>query len=257
MKDNHIEKLIDILDSSKVAFGDDYLSKPKKEDIKVLKQNKTTNFKKRYLEKRKQQEKEKSSNKIEIPSNQNKKEIDNLSYNELEGLVLNCNKCYASSIRKSIIFGKGDINPKLMVIGEGPGREEDIHNEIFVGKSGQYLKNWLAAINLSFEKDVYLSNIVKCFSNSNPTKEIVNSCKPYLDRQIELVKPKAILILGKIAANNLLDKNSTMKDLRGNIYTYKKIPCIVTYHPAAVLRNPQWRAPVWQDLQKVEKLYSL
>lgn len=260
LKSEKFDSLIDIIDKTKISFSDNYLSnniveKPEK----IVKKNNNIDLRKRYLEKIqdneiKERKVEKQVVRNEIISENKYEQID---YNDLKNIVLNCSKCSAASIRKSIIFGEGEINPKLMIIGEGPGSEEDLKNKIFVGKSGQYLRKWLTAINLNLEKDVYFSNIVKCYSATNPTLEIVNSCKPYIERQIELVNPKAILILGKIAANNLLNKNETMKDLRGNIYSYKRIPCIVTYHPAAVLRNLQWRAPVWQDLQKLQKLISI
>ncbi|MGD1821311.1 MAG: uracil-DNA glycosylase [Pleomorphochaeta sp.] len=265
---NQIEKLLKIIDDSKVAFSDDYLSFPKDEEIQVKKTVTPDDFKKRFLER---QNKFVVDNKEKIePIQINEvrdenlfemkeeiKEFSKLTYQELQELVKTCKKCPAAQIRKQSLFGKGDNNPKLMIIGEGPGREEDTNNDLFVGKSGQYLRKWLAAINLTFEKDVYLTNIVKCYSKTNPTKEMAISCLPYLQRQIEIVNPKVILILGKVAAVNLLNKDTTMKNLRGNIYSYKRVPSIVTYHPAAVLRNPQWRAPVWEDLQKVDRLIKV
>lgn len=252
-KEDKLKELNKIIDSAKIAFSDDFLSIPKKKD-----NINSINIKNILLK-----------NKIEPI----KKELKNTSFNfeevkesslfydknyfELEKIVLNCSKCEAANIRQNIIFGKGNRPSTLMVIGEGPGREEDLNNDIFVGKSGQYLYKWLESINLNVEQDVYLSNIVKCYSSTNPTKEIVSACSPYLVRQIELVNPKVILVLGKIAANFLFNLDMSMKDYRGKIYTYKRIPSIVTYHPAAVLRNPEWRRPVWEDLKKIKQLISI
>lgn len=251
-KEDKLKEIDKLLDLAKVAFSDDYLSLPKKNTNKTLKykniisDNKTIPIKK--------EEKKLSFNFEEV------KELNSFydkDYFELEKIVLNCSKCEAANIRQNIIFGKGNRPSTLMVIGEGPGREEDLNNDIFVGKSGQYLYKWLESINLNVKEDVYLSNIVKCYSSTNPTKEIVKACSPYLVRQIELVNPKVILVLGKIAANFLFDLELSMKDYRGKIYTYKRIPSIVTYHPAAVLRNPEWRRPVWEDLKKIKQLISI
>jgi len=252
-KEDKLKEVDKILDLAKIAFSDDFLSRPKENDNK-----KAIKFENPILK-----------NKIEPIKKESKNTLFNFEevkesslfydkdYFELEKIVLNCSKCEAANIRKNIIFGKGNRPATLMVIGEGPGREEDLNNDIFVGKSGQYLYKWLESINLNVEQDVYLSNIVKCYSSTNPTKEIVSACSPYLVRQIELVNPKVILVLGKIAANFLFNLDMSMKDYRGKIYTYKRIPSIVTYHPAAVLRNPEWRRPVWEDLKKIKQLISI
>ena len=251
-KPKELEKIVEILDMTSTAFSEDYLTKNKKEiKTKSLQRGK---YKKEI--KQKPQIKETNLN-INVENTTFLTQYGNQDYFELEKTVLNCSKCEAANVRKNIIFGKGARPATLMVIGEGPGREEDNNNDIFIGKSGQYLHKWLQAIDINISEDVYFSNIVKCFSGTNPTQNIVDTCFPYLERQIELVNPKVILILGKIAANNLFKQNEGMKNMRGKIYTYKRIPCIVTYHPAAVLRNPNWRRPVWEDLKKVKQLINI
>ncbi|MGD1819694.1 MAG: uracil-DNA glycosylase [Pleomorphochaeta sp.] len=263
MNKEQSEKFNDILNTAKLAFSDDYLCPKVEKKVEKVNNFSKFNFKEVLLnnldkkEIRNSQTDQKEYKPVKNNIKENLSDYSSLDYFELEKLVLNCSKCDAALIRKSIIYGEGNKNVKLMVIGEGPGKDEDYNNKIFVGKSGQYLRKWLSSINLNIENDVYLSNIVKCFSNSNPTNEMVNACLPYLERQIELINPKVILILGKIAANNLLKLNLPMKNLRGNIYSYKRVPCVVTYHPAAVLRNPEWRRPVWEDLKKASKLINI
>lgn len=251
----HLEEVENLLKLANTAFSDDYLTE--KKDLKEIKPHKVNSFLKRKHFEEKKEEIRETENNYEFTSSIKKSEFGDKNYFDLEKIVLNCSKCEAANIRKNIIFGKGVRPATLMVIGEGPGREEDNNNDLFIGKSGQYLHKWLEAIEVNSNEDVYFTNIVKCFSGFNPTQTIVDSCFPYLERQIELVNPKVILILGKIAANNIFKQNLVMKDMRGKIYTYKRIPCIVTYHPAAVLRNPHWRRPVWEDLKKVKQLIDL
>ncbi len=252
-KEKHLNEVIEILNMANTAFSDDYLTK------KEVKEDKKDSFKNklRYREEinkiQKQTQKTEPTLSAKLPVSP----FSEKNYFELEKIVLNCTKCIASSTRNSVVFGKGEKPAKLMVIGEGPGKEEDARGDLFVGKSGQYLYKWLHSINVNVDSEVYFTNIVKCFSGSNPTQEIVDSCLPYLERQIELVNPKVILILGKIAANNLFKNELSLNGMREKIHTYKRIPCIVTYHPAAVLRNPTWRRPVWEDLKKVKQLIKI
>ena len=258
-KEKSLEKINELLDMAKIAFSDDYLCENKEsQDIKVKNFDKF-NFKKAIKNNinNKNEENPQSEETINLDLKEPKSEYSDMNYSELEKTVLSCSKCMAANIRKHVIFGKGIRPASLMVIGEGPGRDEDYNNDLFVGRSGQYLYKWLEAINLDIKGDVYLSNIVKCFSNNNPTKDMVDLCFPYLERQIELVNPKVILVLGKIAGNTLFKQDLQMKEMRGKIYTYKRIPCIVTYHPAAVLRNLDWRRPVWDDIKKVKQLINI
>lgn len=153
-----------------------------------------------------------------------------------------------------LVFGVGSPNAHLMLIGEAPGEQEDIEGEPFVGAAGQLLNKILAAID--FKRDeVYIANILKHRppGNRNPSHEERLRSLPYLLRQIDLIQPKLILCLGKVAATTLLDRDDSLKDLRGNFYPFRNTILAVTYHPAALLRNPQWKRPVWEDVQKVQK----
>ena len=254
---NQIDELIDLIDKTRICLGEDYLADVVRD--KNIKRKDNNDISKSSIKL------QQMISELKVEKKEEKKEINIFqttsnslnSYQELNDIVKNCSKCPASTIRRQSIFGKGDLYPKLMVIGEGPGKDEDFQNDLFVGKSGQYLERWLNAINLDFKKDIYFTNVVKCFSNSNPTKEMVDTCLPYLKQQIELIEPKTILVLGKIAANALLENELPLKDMRGKITLYQRIPTIVTYHPAAVLRNLNWRKPVWEDLQKLEKLINI
>lgn len=165
-----------------------------------------------------------------------------------------CQKCILSQTRTNTVPGMGVTNPLVLVVGEGPGQQEDLQGKPFVGKSGMYLDKWLQAINLSRDKNVFISNIVKCRppSNRNPHPEEMSACSKYLELQIEILKPKLILAVGKVAGN-VLSGNSEAKIgwLRSQVFSYKNIPLYVTYHPSAVLRNDALRRPVWDDMKKI------
>ncbi len=168
-----------------------------------------------------------------------------------------CMNCSLGATRLRFVFGVGNPNAKLLVIGEAPGEEEDKQGEPFVGRAGQLLTKMLEAINFTRE-EIYIANILKCRppKNRRPTSEEVTECEPYLWKQIELLQPVLILALGLTAAETLFKQKVTMKDIRGNIQYYKKIPTIITYHPAALLRNPEWKKPAWEDIQLVMKTYN-
>ena len=145
----------------------------------------------------------------------------------------------------------------MLVVGEGPGAEEDKLGEPFVGRAGKLLNDILKAINFNRE-EVYIANIVKSRppGNRTPTNDEMDACFPYLNKQIELIKPKLILAVGLTAAQGLLKKRDSLSNMRGNVYNYKGIKTMVTYHPAALLRNPQWKRGCWEDVQKFRKLYD-
>lgn len=168
-----------------------------------------------------------------------------------------CMNCSLGATRLRFVFGVGNPNAKLLVIGEAPGEEEDKQGEPFVGRAGQLLTKMLEAINFTRE-EIYIANILKCRppKNRRPTSEEVTECEPYLWKQIELLQPVLILALGLTAAETLFKQKVTMKDIRGNILHYKKIPTIITYHPAALLRNPEWKKPAWEDIQLVMRTYN-
>jgi DNA polymerase len=140
-----------------------------------------------------------------------------------------------------------------MVIGEGPGAEEDACGRAFVGRAGKYLDSWLSSISMDRTTNVYIANIVKCRppENRNPHPDEVQACIGYLKRQVQLIKPEIILLAGSVAARSLLDVPEGVGKLRGRFHRYEGIPVLVTYHPAGVLRNPEYRRPVWEDLKKV------
>lgn len=153
-----------------------------------------------------------------------------------------------------LVFGVGDPRANLMLIGEAPGEQEDKEGEPFVGAAGQLLNKILAAIDFKRE-EVYIANILKHRppGNRNPSQEERLRSLPYLLRQIDLIQPKLILCLGKVAGTTLLNRDDSLNNLRGEFYPFRNTLLTVTYHPAALLRNPQWKRPVWEDVQKVKK----
>lgn len=169
---------------------------------------------------------------------------------QLKTSVTRCTACSLCKDRTKTVFGIGDENTDWLCVGEAPGGEEDVRGEPFVGPAGKLLDNMLEAINLKRGKNIYITNIVKCRppGNRNPDPSEAQQCEPYLTRQIELVKPKLIIALGKIAAQNLLNTGSTIASLRGKLHEYLGIPLIVTYHPAYLLRIQPDKAKVWEDL---------
>jgi len=156
--------------------------------------------------------------------------------------------------RKQIVFGVGNPNAELMFIGEAPGADEDEKGEPFVGRAGQLLTNMIKAMGLSRE-DVYIANIIKCRppGNRTPERDECETCSPFLMRQIEVVKPKAIVALGAVAAKTLLAVNAPMSELRGQWYDFRGTKLAVTYHPAFLLRDPRQKKETWKDLQMVMK----
>lgn len=168
----------------------------------------------------------------------------------LKACVASCTECALHAKRNKTVFGVGDERADWLLVGEGPGADEDAKGEPFVGQAGRLLDNMLAAIRLRRGSGVYIANIVKCRppGNRNPEPEEARACEPYLHRQIELIKPKLIIALGKVAAVNLLARDATIASLRGKVHDYRGTPLIVTYHPAYLLRNLPDKAKAWQDL---------
>ena len=169
---------------------------------------------------------------------------------ELKQLVSGCVKCGLHKTRTQTVFGVGDPGAQWMLIGEAPGAEEDRLGDPFVGQAGRLLDNMLAAIGLDRGKNVYIANVLKCRppGNRNPEPEEVAKCSPHLLRQIELVKPKLIVAMGRFAAQTLLETDASIASLRGRLHRYAGRPCIVTYHPAYLLRNLPDKAKAWADL---------
>jgi len=175
----------------------------------------------------------------------------------LGAAICDCMKCPLGETRTKFVFGTGNPSATLMLIGEAPGADEDAQGEPFVGKAGQLLNKILEAINFK-RGDVYICNILKCRppGNRKPQAEEVAQCLPYLRKQIALVRPKLILALGLTAAENLLGTTESLGRLRGRVMQYEGIPLMVTYHPAALLRNPNWKRPTWEDVQAVRRLHD-
>jgi DNA polymerase len=176
----------------------------------------------------------------------------------LQSMISGCTKCELHKTRTNFVFGVGNPNAKVMVIGEAPGADEDEQGEPFVGRAGQLLNKMLAAINFPRE-EVFIANILKSRppGNRDPKPEEVAACEPYLFKQIEIIKPKMILCVGRVAGTNLLKlEGESLAKMRGRAFDFMRAKVMVTYHPAALLRNPNWKAGAWEDLQKFRKLYD-
>lgn len=179
------------------------------------------------------------------------------SIDQLYSMIHDCQKCTLGKTRNKFVFGVGNPNAHAMLIGEAPGAEEDAQGEPFVGRAGKLLNDILKAVNLKRE-EVYIANILKCRppGNRDPQPLEMETCIPYLHKQIELIKPKIILCLGRVAANGLLNKKLSLGDLRNSVYDFNGVKVMATYHPAALLRNPNWKRGCWEDVQKFKKLYD-
>jgi len=168
-----------------------------------------------------------------------------------------CQKCSLAKTRRHLVFGAGNPRADVMLIGEAPGKDEDIQGKPFVGRAGQLLDKILVAIDFRRE-EVYIGNVLKCRppGNRDPLPEEIVLCMPCLLKQIEIIQPRIILALGRIAAQTLLKTKASLNHLRGGIHDFQGISLIVTYHPAALLRNPQWKRPTWEDIQQLRRLYD-
>jgi len=167
-----------------------------------------------------------------------------------------CSRCKLHTLgRKQVVFGVGNPNADLMFVGEAPGADEDVQGEPFVGRAGQLLTKIIEAINLRRE-DVYIANVIKCRppQNRNPEPDEVEQCEPFLFRQIDVIKPKVIVALGKFAAQSLLKTTEPITRIRGREYRYRDAILMPTYHPAYLLRNPSSKREVWEDMKRVREL---
>lgn len=176
---------------------------------------------------------------------------------ELNELIHDCIECPLGETRNKFVFGEGNPNAEIFVIGEGPGADEDAQGRPFIGRAGQLLTKILKAIEFERE-DVFIGNIVKCRppNNRRPEAAEVEKCEQYLHKQIELIDPQFILALGLTAVDTLLKSKHKMADIRGNFMDYRGRRMMVTYHPAALLRNPALKKPVWEDVQKLRAAYD-
>ena len=178
----------------------------------------------------------------------------------LDGLnseICTCLKCPLGHTRTNFVFGVGNPDAEVMFIGEAPGADEDAQGEPFVGRAGQLLNKIIEAVNLKRE-EVYICNILKCRppNNRDPQPSEMETCSPYLIKQIEIVKPKFIICLGRISAQWLLKTNDSLTTMRSRVHDFLGAKLIVTYHPAALLRNPGWKRPAWEDMKMFKKLFD-
>jgi uracil-DNA glycosylase len=173
-----------------------------------------------------------------------------MEWPELKSAVSSCTACGLRAGCTQTVFGVGDESAQWMLVGEAPGAEEDKLGEPFVGQAGKLLDSMLAAIGLARGKNVYIANVLKCRppGNRNPEPGEVATCSPYLQRQIELIRPKLILAMGRFAVQTLLNTEATIASLRGTVHQVHGVPLIVTYHPAYLLRNLPDKAKAWADL---------
>jgi len=194
-------------------------------------------------------------NKISV-ANENWMKSDTLDNFAIE--ISDCRKCKVlASGRKQIVFGSGNPNADVVVVGEAPGADEDEQGKPFVGRAGKLLTDILKAINFTRE-EIFICNILKCRppDNRNPLPDEIENCEPYLFKQLEMIKPKLILAVGTFASQTLLRSKEPLGKLRGRFHVYKGIKIMVTYHPAALLRNPNWKKPTWEDVQLFRKEYD-
>lgn len=249
---------------SPVSFYDDIENKKTKNEIIIKKSEEVQIGKNLFSEnqipdseiKQVQQVKEIVQSKKNIVTNENWMNSDTLDNFALE--ISECRKCKVlASGRKQIVFGSGNPNADVVVVGEAPGADEDEQGKPFVGRAGKLLTDILKAINFTRE-EIFICNILKCRppDNRNPLPDEIENCEPYLFKQLEMIKPKLILAVGTFASQTLLRSKEPLGKLRGRFHEYKGIKMMVTYHPAALLRNPNWKKPTWEDVQLFRKEYD-
>ena len=174
------------------------------------------------------------------------------SYEELRSAALSCDRCRLSQSRTQAVFSDGAVDARLVVVGEAPGANEDRTGIPFVGAAGRYLDLLLATVGMSRKDSVYICNVLKCRppDNRNPMPDEISACSSFLKKQLELVNPQALLAVGSFAAQLLTgQEKTTLGGLRAEVHSYRDIPLVCTYHPAALLRNPKWTRSFWEDLQ--------
>ncbi len=180
------------------------------------------------------------------------------TYESLGGFELainQCQRCALGGTRTEFVFGVGDPHSDLVFVGEAPGREEDLKGEPFVGRAGKLLDKILAAIHLTRDQ-VYICNVLKCRppDNRTPSADEIETCMPYLEQQLSIINPKLIVALGATAAHSLLSVKTSLAQLRSKIWNWNGYDVVVTYHPAALLRNPTYKRPAWEDFQWIQKI---
>jgi len=172
--------------------------------------------------------------------------------------ICRCKKCSLGNTRTNFVFGVGNPHADIVFVGEAPGEKEDLIGEPFVGRAGKLLDNILKAIDLNRE-DIYICNVLKCRPplNRDPLPDEVDLCEPYLKTQLSMINPKLIVALGRVSACTILKTKESLKNLRNRIFKYEEIDLLVTYHPAALLRNPNYKKPTWEDFQLIRDKYLI
>ena len=190
-------------------------------------------------------------NQIKTPEAESFTHSSKTTLEEIASKIARCTRCTLARTRNNVVPGMGVENPDVLVIGEGPGYDEDKQGLPFVGKAGILLDKMLAAIGLDRKTNCYIANIVKCRppQNRDPFPQEQDACFSFLEAQINILKPKMILCMGKISSNKMLNQKAPIGTLRGKIFEYNNIPLMVTYHPSALLRNEQLKRPAWDDLK--------
>ncbi|OYY58709.1 MAG: uracil-DNA glycosylase, partial [Hydrogenophilales bacterium 28-61-11] len=180
------------------------------------------------------------------------------TWDALTEAVAHCTACKLSATRTQGVLGVGDRHADWLVVGEAPGADEDAQGEPFVGQAGKLLDAMLAAIDLQRGSNVYLTNVLKSRppGNRDPEPDEIAACRPYLLAQIELIQPRLILALGRFAAQTLLETDETIGHLRGRVHAFRKVPLVVTYHPAYLLRNLPDKARAWEDLCLARRTFN-
>ncbi len=173
----------------------------------------------------------------------------------LRNTIGDCQRCPLSLRRTHLVFGVGNHKAELVFVGEAPGRDEDIQGEPFVGAAGQLLTKIIQAMRFQRD-DVYICNVVKCWppGNRSPLPEEIAACEPFLAQQLSIINPRVIVSLGSVSAHALLRTKTPISRIRGQFHTWEGIPVMPTYHPAFLLRNPEMKKPVWDDMKKVKAL---
>ncbi len=279
MKDILKKKLIEALIDQKEIFGDELLEETKLKRKTIIHNEQAVNPNSKPAAQLKNTKSETPTESIDdfpiFVKEPGKNKIDNVNLfeeskekwelsddlDEQNKLICNCQKCALGATRNKFVFGSGNPHADVIAIGEGPGADEDAQGLPFVGRAGKLLTDILKAIK--FERDeIYIANIVKCRppGNRTPLPQEMETCLPYLKKQINLIKPKLILCLGLTAAQGLLKKKDSLTNMRGKVFEFEsgdnRIKVMVTYHPAALLRNPGWKKGCWEDVQKFRKLYD-
>ena len=184
---------------------------------------------------------------------QNKHDLDSFCQS-----ICQCQKCPLGSTRTNFVFGVGNPQADIVFVGEAPGQQEDLKGEPFVGRAGKLLDKILAAVSLT-RNDIYICNVLKCRppENRDPLPSEVDQCEPYLKAQLALINPKLIVALGRVAACTILKTKEPLKNLRNQTFKYEGIDLVVTYHPAALLRNANFKQPTWEDFQMIRDKYLI